>query len=102
VARGNIGFGVVVMMAGRHTDVRPQPRSGQVPARPWPPVVVSAVMAAEGIAFAALLGLDGSPVWQVVRVLVALALTGVAVWFARRAGRTGWGVAAFVLGIVGT
>jgi uncharacterized protein len=59
-------------------------------------------MAAEGVAFAALLGLDGSPLWRLVRVLVTLMLTGLAVWFARRAGRAGQGATALVLGITGT
>ncbi len=59
-------------------------------------------MAAEGVAFAVLAGLDGSAVWRVVRVLVALALAGLAVWFTRRAGRAGRGAAALVLGVVGT
>ena len=48
-------------------------------------------MAAEGVAFAALLGLDGSPLWQVARVLVTLILTALAVWYTRWAGRTGRG-----------
>ena len=48
-------------------------------------------MAAEGVAFAVLAGLDGSPVWRVVRVLVVIAVTALAVWFTRRAGRTGGG-----------
>jgi dienelactone hydrolase len=92
----------VVVMAGRHTDVLPQPRSDQVPSRPRSPVGLPAVMAAEGTAFALLAGVDGSAVWRVVRVVVALAVTGVAVWFARRSGRTGRGVTALVLGTVGT
>jgi uncharacterized protein len=58
-------------------------------------------MAAEGVAFAVLLGLDGSPPWQLARVLVTLALTALAVWFTRRAGRTGQGATALVLGITG-
>jgi dienelactone hydrolase len=64
--------------------------------------VVPAVVAAGGVAIAVLLGLDGSPVWQVARVVVTLALTAVAVWFTRRAGRTGQGAAALLLGIAGT
>ena len=59
-------------------------------------------MAAEGVAFAVLLGLDGSAVWRVVRVLVVIAVTALAVWFTRRAGRTGRGATALVLGIAGT
>lgn len=89
-------------MAGMHTDVLPQQRSDQIPPRSRSPVVVPAVMAAEGVAFAALLGLDGSPVWQVARALVAFVLTALAVWYTRRAGRTGQGAVALVLGIAGT
>jgi uncharacterized protein len=89
-------------MAGKPTGVLPQPRSDRVHLRVRSPVVVPAVMAAEGVAFAVLLGLDGSPVWQVARVLVTLALTALAVWFTRRAGRTGQGATALLLGIAGT
>jgi uncharacterized protein len=89
-------------MAGRQTDVLPQPRNDQVRLRSRSPVIVPAVMAAEGVAFAALLGLGGSPPWQLARVLVALILTALAAWFTRRAGRTGQGVTALVLGIAGT
>jgi uncharacterized protein len=60
------------------------------------------MMAAEGVAFAALFGLDGSPLWQVARVVVALLVTALAVWFTLRAGRTGRGATALVLGIAGT
>ena len=59
-------------------------------------------MAAEGVAFAVLLGLAGSQLWQVVRVLVTLTVTGLAVWLTRRAKRTGRGAVALVAGIVGT
>ena len=89
-------------MTGKDTDVLPQPRSEQVPPRPRPPVVLPAVMAAEGIAFAVLAGLDGSAVWQVARVLVILAVTALAVWFTGRAGRAGRGAVALLLGIAGT
>ena len=89
-------------MADTHTDVLPQPHSDLVRPRPRSPVVVPAVMAADGVAFAVLLGLDGSPLWQVARVLVTLAVTALAVWFTHRAGRTGQGATALVLGIVGT
>jgi uncharacterized protein len=89
-------------MAGKLTDVLPQPRSDQGWPRSRSPVVDPAVMTTEGVAFAALLGLDGSPLWQVARVLVTLILTALAVWFTRRAGRTGRGATALVLGIAGT
>jgi uncharacterized protein len=89
-------------MTGKDTDVLPQPRREHVPSRPRSPVVLPAVMAAEGIAFAVLAGLNGSAVWQVARVLVILAVTALAVWFTGRAGRAGRGAAALLLGIAGT
>ena len=49
------------MVAGKQTDILPQPRSEKVPPRPRSPVVLPAVMAAEGAAFGVLAGLDGSP-----------------------------------------
>ena len=88
-------------MTGEGTDVLPQPRGEQVRPRPRP-LVLPAVMAAEGVALAVLAGLDGSPVWQVTRVLVILAVTAAAVWFTRRAGRAGQGTTALLLGIAGT
>lgn len=78
-------------MAGKDAAVFPRPRREQVPARRRSPVVLPAVTAAEGVAFAVLLGLDGSPVWRVTRVLVAVAVTAVAVWVTRQAGRAGRG-----------
>ena len=89
-------------MTGEHADVLPQPRSEQVPPRPQSPVVLPAVMAAEGVAFAVLAGLDGSAAWQVARVVVIIAVTALAFWFTRRAGRAGQGMAALLLGIAGT
>jgi dienelactone hydrolase len=56
----------------------------------------------EGAALAVLAGVDGSPVWRVARVLVVIAVTGLGVWFTRRAGRAARGGTALVLGIVGT
>jgi dienelactone hydrolase len=92
----------VVVMAARHAELLPQPHSDEAPSRSLPPVVLPAVVAAEGAAFAILLGLDGSAVWRVARVLVALAVTGLVVWFIGRSGRTGRGTAAVALGIMGT
>jgi len=89
-------------MTGKDADVLPQPRSEQVPPGARPPVAVPAVMAAEGMAFAVLAGLDGSAVWQVARVLVILVVTAGAVWFTRRSGGAGQGTAALLLGIAGT
>ncbi len=88
-------------MAGKRTDVLPQPRSDQARSRSRSPRLAPAVMAAEGVTFAVLLGLDGSAVWQVARVLVTLTVTALAVWFTRRAGRTGQGATALVFGIAG-
>jgi uncharacterized protein len=65
-------------------------------------VVLPAVITAQGAALAILAGLEGSPVWRVARVLVVIAVTGLAVWFTRRAGRAARGGIALVLGIVGT
>jgi lipopolysaccharide export LptBFGC system permease protein LptF len=59
-------------------------------------------MAAEGVAFAVLLSLDGSVWWRLARVLVALAATTLAVRLTCRAGRAGRGATALVLGIAGT
>ena len=89
-------------MSGTRTDVLSQPRGERGLARPRSPVVLPAVIAVEGAALAVLAGVDGSPVWRVVRVLVVIAITGLAVWFTRRAGRTARGGTALVLGIVGT
>jgi fermentation-respiration switch protein FrsA (DUF1100 family) len=64
--------------------------------------VLPGVIAAEGAALAVLAALDGSPVWLVARVLMVIAITGLAVWFTRRAGRAARGGTALVLGIMGT
>jgi hypothetical protein len=87
-------------MAGQHTDVLPH--SDQVPSRSRSPAVLPAAMVAEGVAFAVLLGLDGSAWWRLARVLVALAATTLAVRLTCRAGRAGRGATALVLGIAGT
>jgi uncharacterized protein len=89
-------------MAGKHTGVLPRPGSDQVPARSRSAVILPAMIATEGVAFAILLGLDGSAVWQVVRVLVTLMVTALAAWFTRWAGRVGQGATALILGIAGT
>ena len=88
-------------MSGTRTDVLSQPRGARGLARPRSPVVLPAVIAVEGAALAVLAGVDGSPVWRVVRVLVVIAITGLAVWFTA-AGRAARGGTALVLGIVGT
>jgi uncharacterized protein len=89
-------------MTGKDTDVLRQPRSGQVPSRPRSPRVLTAVMTVGGMAFAVMTGLDGSAEWRVVRVLAVVAVTVLAVWFTRRAGRVGEGATALLLGTAGT
>jgi dienelactone hydrolase len=64
--------------------------------------MVPALIATEGVALAALLALDGSPVWRVARVLAVIAVTAWTAWLTRRAGRAGRGVIALVAGIGGT
>lgn len=64
--------------------------------------VLPAVAGAEGLALAALVGLDGSVRWQLARVLVTLTATALAIWIVRRASRAGRGATALIAGIVGT
>jgi hypothetical protein len=45
-------------------------------------------------------GLGGG--WRVARVVVVVAVTALAIWFTRRAGRAGQGTTALLLGIAGT
>ena len=52
--------------------------------RARPPVVLPAVIAAEGIAFAVLAGVDGSAGWQAARVLLVVVVTAWAVWLTRQ------------------
>jgi dienelactone hydrolase len=61
-----------------------------------------AMLCAEGAAFAALLALDGSPLWRAWRVLMVIAVTVLAVWFCGRAGRAGRGGTALASGAMGT
>ena len=89
-------------MTGKRSGILSQPRDDQVQLRLRAQAAVPAVMAVEGAAFAVLLGLDGAPVWQAARVVSALMVTALAVWFTRRAGRTGQGVTALLLGSAGT
>jgi hypothetical protein len=65
-------------------------------------VTVSALIAAEGAALAAVMGLDGSAVWQGARVLGMVTVTCLAAWSTLRAGRRRQGVIAVVAGITGT
>ena len=60
------------------------------------------MVAAGGLAFTVLAGLDGSAAWQVTRVVMVIAGTAGAVWFTRRAGRAGQGTAVLLPGIAGT
>jgi len=89
-------------MAGTDAGVLPHSPREIVPPRSRPPVVLPAVMAAEGAAFAVPAGLDGSAAWQAARVLTVVVVTAWAVWFTRRTGRAGRGVTALALGIAGT
>jgi dienelactone hydrolase len=89
-------------MTSRHADVLPGPQSDQARSRPRSPAIVPVLIASEGIALSALMGLDGSAVWQGVRVLVMVMVTCLAAWSALRAGRPGQGVIAVAAGITGT
>jgi uncharacterized protein len=88
------------------TPVRPLRTQEQAirrdPDRPRGQPMLSTLMAVQGAAFAALVGLDGSALWRALRVLAVLAITLAAVALIRRAGRTGRGGTALVLGIAGT
>ena len=88
-------------MTAQDTDLLP-PRGENAPSRPRAPVVLLSVMAAGGAVFAVLTGLDGSPTWRAARVLAVAAVTALAIWFTRRAGRVGQGTTALLLGITGT
>src|SRR6516225_6005267 len=75
--------------------VEPVPRSDHYRGvRSRRPVMVPVLMVSEGVAFAALVGLAGSPAGRVLRVVVVIAVTALAAWFARRAGRADRGAAA--------
>ena len=74
-------------MAGKDAGVLPRSPREVVPSRSRPPVVLPAVIAAEGVAFAVLAGVDGSAEWQAARVLLVVVVTAWAVWFTRRAAR---------------
>jgi uncharacterized protein len=88
-------------MPGTRTDVLSPPRGGRGLAGPRS-LLLPGVIAAQGAAMTVLVGLDGSPVWRVARVLVVIAVTGLAVWFTGRAGRAACGGTVLVLGVVGT
>jgi dienelactone hydrolase len=79
------------------TGVIPPQRSEQT--RPRSPVALPLAITVGGLALAVLTGLDGSPWWRTARVLAVVAVTSLAVWLARRAGR---GATALLLGITGT
>ena len=89
-------------MSGTRTDVLPRPGGERGLARRRSPAVLTGVIAVEGAILAVLVALDGSPVWRVARVLVVIAITGLAVWFTRWAVRAARGGTALVLGIAGT
>ena len=89
-------------MTGKRGDVLPMPHRDLIQGRAGPPVVMSALVAAEGAALAVLVGLDGSAAWRLLRVLAVIAVAVLAVWVTRRAGAVGRGILAVVAGIVGT
>ncbi|MGZ4705680.1 MAG: hypothetical protein ACXWCM_12495, partial [Acidimicrobiales bacterium] len=67
-----------------------------------PPLTTPRVaVAAEGLAFAVLVGLAGSPAGRLLRVLVVAALTGAALVLERRTGPAVRAVLLAVLGVVG-
>ena len=88
-------------MASDHVTAPPRHRD-PVTSQPRPPVVLLALMAAEGVAIAVLAGPDRSTAGRAVRVLVVIMVTAGAVWFTRRAGHAGRGATALLLGIAGT
>jgi hypothetical protein len=64
--------------------------------------VLAAVVAVAAVAVGFLVGRDGSPTWQVTRVLAVAALACAAVYAVRRAPRWVYGLIAVVVGIVAT
>ena len=65
-------------------------------------MALQAVIVAQGAVMAVLAGADGSPAWQAARVLVVIAVTGLALWFTRLDSQAARGGTALALGIVGT
>lgn len=61
-----------------------------------------AVIALDAAAVAVLTGLGGSAAGQIVRLAVAVTLTGLALWYASRAERAGRGAVALSFGIAGS
>src|SRR5215467_9996292 len=88
-------------MAGEQ-DVIARSRNARALPPPRTAAVLPGVIAVGGAGFAVLAGLDGSPAWQAARVLTVVAVTALAVWFTRRAGRAGQGATALLLGIAGS
>ena len=81
---------IILAEFGDFAMVMPEPRSESVHRPPRSRVIMPGLVAAEGAALAVLAGLDGTPVWQVVRVLVVIAAAVVGVWVTapgRPAGR---------------
>lgn len=64
--------------------------------------MVAWLAAAQALALAVVVGLDGTPGWRFVRVLAVLAITWAALIGARRSGRAGRGAIALWLGVAGT
>ena len=88
-------------MAVRLPEPLPPPgsRQGRAVARGWAGPVL---LAAEGGALAVVLATDGSPLWRVVRPVIAVSAAVRAAWLMRRPGRAGRGAVALMAGIVGT
>jgi pimeloyl-ACP methyl ester carboxylesterase len=87
------------MVTSRHLEIRPA-AAAAAPSRPAD--LLSAAVAVVAVALGFLVGRDGSPAWQVVRVLVVAALASVSAYAFRRAPRRARGPLAFVLGVVAT
>lgn len=89
-------------MARHQLETLTRPASDKAATRPASSRVIRAVIAVQGAALAVLLGLDGSPLWQVVRVLAVVAVSALAVWYCRAARRPWRGLTLLVLGVAGT
>ncbi len=83
----------------RQPILPPGNRHGRSFGRAWTgPVLVLA----EGGAMAIVLAMDGSPLWRVVRAVIAVSAAILAAWLMHRSGRASRGAVALVAGIVGT
>jgi dienelactone hydrolase len=71
-------------------------------ARPGFVLFLQATTLVQGVAFAWLVGRDGSPSWRVIRILVVAAVIGLTTAAESRAGRRARASIAFLLGAAGT